>query len=76
VHFYLSRPGGGDRDFLPEGEVSDGELGAYAVSLSFPRAVDAVEADAFSALVVEDFDGVAVDRSHNSSGEIGSETRL
>ena len=32
---------GGDRDFLPEGEVSDGELGAYAVSLSFPQAVDA-----------------------------------
>jgi hypothetical protein len=76
VRFYLSRPGGGDRDFLPEGEVSDGELGAYTVSLSFPRAVDAVEADAFSALVVEDFETVAVDHSQNSFGDIGSETRL
>jgi hypothetical protein len=38
--------------------------------------LDAGEADAFSALVVEDFEGVAVDHSHNSSGEIGSEPRL
>jgi len=48
-------------------------LGACAVILALLRAVDAAEADGFSALVVEDFDGVAVDHSDNSSGEVGGE---
>jgi hypothetical protein len=36
-------------------------LGACAVGLAFLRAVDATEADTFGALVVQDFDGVAVE---------------
>ena len=34
-------------------------LGALAVCLAFLRTVDAVEADTFSAVVVQDFEGVA-----------------
>jgi hypothetical protein len=50
-----------DGDFFAEGEVSDGVLGLLAVSLAFLRAVDPVETDGFSELVVENFDGVAVE---------------
>jgi len=47
---------------------------ACAVSLSFLRAIDAVEADAFSALEVEDFECVAVNYPDYSSGEVGGDT--
>ena len=38
-----------------------GLLGSVAVGLSFLRAVDAVETDAFRVVVVQDFDRVAVE---------------
>ena len=36
-------------------------LGVVAVGLAFLRAVDPAEADAFSAIVMQDFEGVAVE---------------
>jgi hypothetical protein len=49
-----------DRNVFTEGEVSGGVLGVVAVGLAFLRAVDSAEADAFSMVAVQNFDGVAV----------------
>ena len=46
---------------LPEGEVRGGVLGALAVGLAFLWTVDATEADVFRVLIVQNFDGVAVE---------------
>ena len=43
-----------------------------AKRLAFLGAVDATEADTFSIVAVKDFEGVAVDHSHNISSEVGS----
>ena len=59
-------------DFLPEGEGRGGLLGSLAEGLAFLRAVDAAEADAFRVLVVQDFDGVAVEDGDDGAGEVGS----
>ena len=40
-------------------------LGFLAVVLAFLRAVNAAEADAFRVLVVQNFDGVAVEDADN-----------
>jgi len=48
-------------NYCPKGEVRGGELGVVAVSLAFLRAVDTLQEDTFSALVVQDFEGVAVE---------------
>jgi|GWRWMinimDraft_8_1066016.scaffolds.fasta_scaffold84941_2 hypothetical protein len=45
-----------------------------AERLAFLGAVDATEADTFSMVAVQEFEGVAVDQAHNSSGEVGSKT--
>jgi len=63
------------RDLPAEGELGCRLLGSIAVSLALLRAVDAVEADAFRVLVVEDFDGVAVNYPDYSSGEVSSYDR-
>ena len=47
-----------------------GLLGSRAVRLAFSRAVDAAEADAFRVLVVEDFDGVAVEDGDDWAGKV------
>jgi hypothetical protein len=47
--------------FFPEDQVSRGLLGLLAIGLALLRAVDAVEADTFSTVIVQDFDGVAVE---------------
>jgi hypothetical protein len=41
------------------------------VGRSHGRAVDAVEPDAFSAGVVQDFDGVAVENGDDLAGKVG-----
>jgi len=46
-------------------------LGVATVGLALLRAVDPTEADAFSVVAVQDFDGVAVDHSYNSSVVVG-----
>jgi hypothetical protein len=46
---------------LAEAQLRGGLLGPLAVGLAFLRAVDAVEADTFQALIVQDFEGVAVE---------------
>jgi hypothetical protein len=43
-------------------------FGSLAIGLAFLWAVDPVETDAFSLLVVQDFEGVAVNYSDYSSG--------
>ena len=47
-----------------------GLLASRAVRLAFSRAVDAAEADAFRELVVEDFDGVAVEDGDDWAGKV------
>jgi len=64
-----------ERDILPECEVRGGLLGSLAESLAFLRAVDAVESDTFSAVVVQDFDGVAVKDGDNFSMKSRSKAR-
>jgi hypothetical protein len=39
--------------------------------LAFLRAVNADEADAFRVLVVEDFEGIAVEDGDDGAGEVG-----
>jgi len=50
-----------DGNFIPKGENANGVLGILAVGLAFLRAVAAVEMEAFSVLVVQDVEGVAVE---------------
>ena len=45
---------------------------AEAACLAFLRAVDPAEADALRVLVVQDFDGVAVEDGDDGTGEVGS----
>jgi hypothetical protein len=49
-------------------------LGVVAVGLALLRAIDPAETDAFSLLVVEDFDRVAVNYPDYSSGEVGGKS--
>jgi hypothetical protein len=42
-------------------------LRSFAVGLAFLRAVDAVEPDAFGVVVVQDFNGVAVEDGDNGA---------
>jgi len=45
-------------------------LGALAEGLALFWAVDPAEADAFRVLVVQDFEGVAVEDSDDGAGEV------
>ena len=64
-----------DGDILPKDEVRGGVLGIVAKGLAFLRAVDATETDAFRALVVQNFESVAVKDSDDGAGEVGGESR-
>jgi hypothetical protein len=46
-------------------------LRSLAVGLAFLLAVDAVQADTFWVLVVQDFDGIAVEDGDDGAGEVG-----
>jgi hypothetical protein len=50
-----------DGDIFPEDEGRGGVLGFLAVDLAFLRAVDATQSDTLRVLVVQGFDGVAVE---------------
>ena len=65
-----------DRHVLPEGEVRGGLLGSLAEGLALLRAVDATEADTFRVLVVQDFEGVAVEDGDDRAGEVRREGEL
>jgi hypothetical protein len=54
------------RNFFPKGEIRSGVLGVVVKGLAFLRAIDPAEADAFRALVVQDFEGLAI-------GDVGGE---
>ena len=49
-----------DGDFFAEDQLRGSVLGVVAVGLTFLGAVDPAEADAFSMVAVQNFDGVAV----------------
>ena len=53
-------------------EVKCHMLGSLAERLTFLRAVDPAQADNFSVVVVQDFEGVAVNYPGYSSGEVSS----
>ena len=50
--------------------IGCGQLRSLAVGLAFFRAVDAVESHALSAVVVQDFDSVAVEDGDDITGII------
>ncbi len=47
-------------------------LRSLTEGLAFLGAVDTAEADAFRALVVQDFDGIAVEDGDDEAGEVGN----
>ena len=49
-------------------------LRSLAEGLAFLRAIDPAEADAFRVLVVQDFEGVAVEDGDDLAEEVGSES--
>ena len=59
-----------ERDVLAEHSLRRGLLRCLTVGLTLLRAVNPVEADSFSAGVVQDVDRVAVEDSNNLTGEI------
>ena len=67
------RPSRGGSDFFPKHKLRRSLLGPRAVGLAFLGAVDAAEADTLRALVVQDFDGVAVEDGDNGGGEVQRE---
>ena len=50
-----------ERNFFPKDQRRGGMLCIVAVGLALLRAIDAVEADTFRALVVQNFEGVTVE---------------
>ena len=64
-----------DGDFIPEGKFRGRVLGVPPLSLALLRAVDAAEADTFSMVAVQHFDGVAVNYSDDSSGVVGGQDK-
>lgn len=59
-----------DGHVLPEGEGRGRLLRSLAEGLFLLRTVDAAEADTFGVLVVQDFEGVAVDDGDDGAGEL------
>jgi hypothetical protein len=59
-----------ERHVLTKDQLRDGLLRPLAVSLALLRAVDAPETDALSAVIVQDFDGVAVEDGDDGAGEL------
>jgi hypothetical protein len=47
-------------------------LGSHAVSLTFLWAINATQADTFGAVVVQDFDGVAVENGYDEAREVSN----
>jgi hypothetical protein len=58
-------------DFFSINQRSRGLLRSLAKGLAFLRAVGAAEANTLRALVVQDFDGVAVEDGNDTAGEVG-----
>jgi len=57
------------RDFFPKNHRGRSLLGSMAVRLTLLGAVNAVEADTLSSVVVQDFDGVAIEDRDDGAGE-------
>jgi len=65
------------RRFCDWCEASNGVLGIVAIGLAFLRSVDLAQTDAFSAVIAQGFESMAVENGDNrpemSSGEGGNE---
>lgn len=61
-----------DHDVLAMDERRRELLGLLAEGLAFLRTVDAAQSDAFRALIVQHFEGVAVEDGDDGAGEVGS----
>ena len=62
-----------DGHVLPEGEVRSVVLGSLPIGLAFLWTVDPDETDAYRAVVVLDFEGVAVEDGDDGAGEVPRE---
>ena len=62
-----------ERDFLAEDPLRSGLLGSRAVGLALLWAVNAVQSNAFGPVVVQDFDGVAIEDRDDSATSFISE---
>jgi len=58
------------RDFFPKHHRGRSLLGSRAVSLTFLWAINATQADTFGAVVVQDFERVAVEDGDDGVGEV------
>jgi hypothetical protein len=61
-----------ERDILTIDELRCSLLGARAVGLAFLRAINTTQADTFGAVVVQDFDGVAIEDGDDEAGEVSN----
>ena len=59
-----------DDYFFPKDEGRGGVRGVFAVGLVPLRAVDPAETDTFRLLIVQDFDGIAVENEDDWAGEV------
>ena len=73
VRPYLSFPCVCRLTALPKTSSEGGLLGLLPVGLPLLWAVNPVEPDTFSAVVVQDVDGVTVEDRNDGAGEVGSE---
>jgi len=62
-----------DGDFFSKGEFRCSLLGSLAVGLALFWTVDAVEADTFRVVIVQDFERVAVKDGDDGAGEVRCE---
>jgi len=60
-----------EEDFFPKHHRGCGLLGLMAVGLALLRAVDAAQADTFRVLLVQDFNGIAVEDGDNEAMIVG-----
>ena len=61
---------------LSKNQLRGSLLGLLAEGLAFLWAIDAVEADTLSSVVVQDFDGVAVEDGDDEVGEVRLEALI
>ena len=59
-----------EHDIFAKNELRCCLLRSLAERLGFLRAVDAIQADALGLLILQDFDGVAVDHRDDDGGEL------
>lgn len=64
-----------ERDFFPKDKCRGRLLGARAVGLALLWTINAFESNAFWVVVMQDFNGVAVEDTDDLAGEVTSKER-